>query len=99
MEDEKIFEKIDERQEALDKFKLEVLSTFEDELEALLHGMKNEDKIRVNFDLSVLNAADMNNRYDANISRRSDRTMALVNPKTLADLKPVEEDNQNGTEL
>lgn len=99
MVDEKIFEEIDERQKELDKFKLEVLSTFERELDAFLSGMKNENEVGVNFDLAVYNIADHDNRFDASIHRSGGRNMALINPKTVENLKPVEEDSQNGTEL
>ena len=86
---------VDERQEALDKFKLQVLSTFEEELDALLSNIKNEDVVGTHFELVVYNTENYDNRYDANIFRRTDRTVTLVNPKTVEDLKPVEEESED----
>lgn len=87
------------RKEAFDKFKLAVLSTFEEELEALTNGMINEDEINVEFHIAVRNASG-DNRYDRQtMNRHCDRELSLCNPKTVEDLKLVEEDSQNGTEL
>jgi len=97
--DNKEFGKIDERQESLDKFKLAALSAFETELDALLNGMENENEITVWFKLEVVDAVGKDSYERQTIRRHSDKEIALVNPKTVEDLKPVEEDNQNGTEL
>lgn len=97
--DNKELGKIDERQEALDNFKLAALSSFETELDALVNGMKNEDEITVWFKLEVVNAVGKG-AYERQTTRRhSDKEISLVNPKTVEDLKPVEEENQNGTEV
>lgn len=97
--DNKELEKIDERQEALDNFKLAALSSFETELDALVNGMKNEDEITVWFKLEVVNAVGHDSYERQTTRRHSDKEISLVNPKTVKDLKPVEEENQNGTEV
>lgn len=90
---------IDPRQEAFDKFKTCALANFETELDALLNGMKNEDEVTVWFKLEVTNAVGRDSYERQTIRRHSDKEIELVNPKTEEDLKPVEEDSQNGTEL
>lgn len=86
---------VDERQEALDKFKLAALSSFETELDALLNGMKNEDEIKAWFKLEVVNAVGSDSFERQTIRRYSDKEIALVNPKTMKDLKPVEEESKD----
>lgn len=97
--DKKELGTIDPRKEAFDKFKLAALSSFETELDALLSGMKNEDEIKAWFKLEVVNAVGNDSYERQTIRRYSDKEIGLVNPKTVEDLKPVEEDSQNGTEL
>lgn len=85
---------IDPRKEAFDKFKLAALSSFETELDALLSDMKNEDEITVWFKLEVVNAVGKNSYERQTTRRHSDKEIALVNPKTVEDLKPVEKEGE-----
>lgn len=98
MEENKEFVKVDERQEALDKFKLAALSSFEEELDALVNGMKNEDEITVWFKLEVVNAVGKDSYERQTTRRHSDKEITLVNPKTVEDLKPVKESKVDADE-
>lgn len=86
--------KISPREREFNAFKLEALSLFEAELDALTYGMKNEDEVNVEFHLAVRNATG-DNRYERQtISRHCDREIALCNPKTVEDLQPVTENKE-----
>lgn len=88
--DNKELGKIDERQEALDNFKLAALSSFETELDALLSGMENEDEIRVGFGIDVYNSiTEFGHR--TTINRHASKEISIRNPKTSKDLEPVSE--------
>ena len=87
------FGTINPRENAFNGFKHEVLASFENELDALLSGMQNEDEISVEFNVCVRNKAG-ENRYDSTISRKSDREISLVNTKTIHDLQPVTENKE-----
>lgn len=92
MEENKEFKSVDTRKEAFDRFKLAVLSSFEEELDALASGMENRDEISINFSLRLWDAIGPN-RYDQNTTsyREANREISIRNPKTVEDLKPVTE--------
>ena len=60
--------------------------------------MENEDEIRIRFDIDVYNSISKFG-HRISINRSASKDISMHNPKTVEDLKPVEEDNQNGTEL